>query len=154
LATVVIGAGGTARVRFFCCDSRLRLRQAPATFTDRGGEAMKEAAQRARAGIRRPASLTIDPERLERMSAMTPAQRRQAADRGQLSLGEMLRWAARHPDEVPLVDGEFSFMTGLLADSPETGEAACFWRGDHVPLPEGPAASQTPAASTVRQATR
>lgn len=114
---------------------------------------MKEAAQQVRAGIRRPASLTIDPERLERMWAMTPAQRRQAADRGQLSLGEMLRWAARHPDEVPLVDDEFFFITGLLADSVETGEAAAFWRGDHVPLPEGPAASETPAASTAREGT-
>jgi hypothetical protein len=86
-------------------------------FTDRGGEAMKEAAQQARAGIRRPASLTIDPERLERMWVMNPAHRRQAADRGQLSLFEMLRWAARHPGEVPLVDGEFWFITGLLVDS-------------------------------------
>jgi hypothetical protein len=120
-------------------------------FTDRGGEAMKEAAQQARAGIRRPASLTIDPERLERMWAMTPAQRRQAADRGQLSLGEMLRWAARHPNKVPLVDGEFFFIAGLLADSAEAGAAAGFWRGDHAPLPEGPAASQTPAASTASE---
>ena len=112
---------------------------------------MKDAAQQARAGIRRPASLTIDPERLERLWAMTPAQRRHAADRGQLSLGEMLRWAARHPDEVPRVDGEFFFITDLLVDSAEPGEAAGFWRGDHVPLPEGPAASQTPAASTARE---
>ena len=106
---------------------------------------MKEAAQQARAGIRRPASLTIDPERLERMWAMTPAQRRQAANRGQLSLGEMLRWAARHPEEVPRVDGEFFFITDLLADSADTGEAAGLWRGDLVPLPDGPAASRTPA---------
>jgi hypothetical protein len=112
---------------------------------------MRQAAQQARVGIRRPASLIIDHERLERMWAMTPAQRRQAADRGQLSLGEMLRWAVRHPDEVPLVDDEFFFITGLLADSVETSDAAGFWRGDHVPLPEDPAALQTPAPSTARE---
>ena len=48
----------------------------------------------------------IDPDRLERMWAMTPAQRRQAAQRGQLSLSEMLNWASRRPHEVPIVNGE------------------------------------------------
>lgn len=70
---------------------------------------------------RLPLSLSLieDPERLERMWAMTPQQRIAAARQGQLSLGEMLRWAARRPREVPLLDGEFFFITDKLADYDE-----------------------------------
>jgi hypothetical protein len=86
-------------------------------FTDRGGETVRETAQQARTAIPRVASLTIDPERLAQMWAMSPSERRHAAEHGELSLGEMLRWAARRPHEVPLVDGEFFFITALSADS-------------------------------------
>jgi hypothetical protein len=86
-------------------------------FTDRGAETVRETAQQARTAIPRPASLATDPDRLARMWAMTAAERRQAAERGQLSLGEMLKWAARRPHEVPIVDGESFFITALLADS-------------------------------------
>ncbi len=44
---------------------------------------------------------------------MKPPARRAAAETGQFTLGEMLRWAARAPHEVPLVDGEFFFITRL-----------------------------------------
>ena len=30
--------------------------------------------------------------------------------RGELSLAECLRWSARYPDEVPLIDGEFAYI--------------------------------------------
>jgi hypothetical protein len=86
-------------------------------FTDRGAETVRETAQQARTAIPFPASLAIDPDRLERMWVMTPAQRRQAAQRGQLSLGEMLKWASRRPHEVPIVNGEFFFITAYLADT-------------------------------------
>ncbi len=66
-----------------------------------------------RAQIPCVASLRVDPERLARMWAMTAAQRLQAAQTGRLTLGEMLRWAARAPREVPLIDGEFFFITAL-----------------------------------------
>ena len=59
------------------------------------------------------ASLAVDDERLARMWAMTAEQRRHAAQAGHLTLAEMLRWAARAPGEVPLVDGEFFFITNL-----------------------------------------
>jgi hypothetical protein len=63
-------------------------------------------------------SLAVDPERLARMWALSPAQRVAAAQRGQFTLGEMLRWAARAPaGEIPLVDGEFFFITALTADN-------------------------------------
>ena len=72
----------------------------------------------AQAAIPAVASLKVDPERLERMWALSPAERLVAAQRGQFTLGEMLRWAARAPaGEVPLVDGEFFFLTALSADS-------------------------------------
>jgi hypothetical protein len=69
------------------------------------------------------ASLRVDPERLQRMWALTPTERLAAARRGQFTLGEMLRWAARRPHEVPLVAGEFFFIAGLSADSESDDDA-------------------------------
>jgi len=92
-------------------------------FTDRGGFQVRETAHQAtgapaRTPIPAVASLRIDPERLERMWALSPAERVAAAQRGQLTLGEMLRWAARAPaGEVPIVDGDFFFITALSADA-------------------------------------
>ena len=63
------------------------------------------------------ASLTVDAERLERLWAMNASQRREAARTGHLTLGEMLRWAAGAPHEVPLVNGEWFFITALSAES-------------------------------------
>ncbi len=75
---------------------------------------MKETTQQqARTAIPCVASLTVDPDRLAQMWAMTPAQRLQAAQRGRLTLGEMLRWSARFPNEAPLVDGDFFFISAL-----------------------------------------
>jgi hypothetical protein len=108
-------------------------------FTDRGAETVRETTQQTqtRIAIPRPASLAIDSERLERMWAMTPAQRRQAAQRGQLSLGEMLKWASRRPHEVPIVEGDFFFISAFLAaaeDSPRDAQA--FWDGEYTPVPQ------------------
>jgi hypothetical protein len=70
------------------------------------------------------ASLVVDPERLVRMWAMSTAERIAAAQQGQLSLGEMLKWATRAPHEVPTVNGprlngpgEFFFITAYSADA-------------------------------------
>ena len=70
-----------------------------------------------RAATPATASLRVDPERIERMWAMRPADRIQAAHKGRFTLGEMLRWASRRPNEVELVDGEFWFITAYLADA-------------------------------------
>jgi len=51
------------------------------------------------------------------MWRMTAHQRVEAARQGEFTLGEMLRWAARRPHEVELVDGEFWFITAHLADA-------------------------------------
>ena len=61
----------------------------------------------------RVANLAVDADRLRRMWAMEPDERVQAAEQGQLSLGEMLAWARRAPGEVPVVDGEFFFIRRL-----------------------------------------
>ena len=74
------------------------------------------AASPARAALPRVARLDIDHERLEQMWQLTPAQRVRAAYRGNFTLGEMLRWAARAPHEVPLVNGEFFFISYFQAD--------------------------------------
>jgi hypothetical protein len=62
-------------------------------------------------------SLEVDPERIARLEAMTAAQRLHSAKTGQLTLGELLRWAARHPHEVPLVNGEFFFIAQFMPDA-------------------------------------
>lgn len=73
-----------------------------------------------RRGILLAASLTVDPDRLAAMWQMSPQQRSAAARRGELRLGEMCRWAARHPREVDIVNGEFFFLAAL---EPELAEA-------------------------------
>jgi hypothetical protein len=69
-----------------------------------------------RAGVPRVARLDVDRERIEQMWQLTAAQRVRAAYRGNFTLGEMLKWAAHAPHEVPLVDGEFFFITHFQAD--------------------------------------
>ena len=67
------------------------------------------------------ASLQVNPERIERMWKMTALQRVEAAHQGQFTLGEMLRWAARRPREVPLgSDGEWFFISFFTADTCDT----------------------------------
>jgi hypothetical protein len=47
---------------------------------------------------------------------MTPEGRRLAFDRGELRRGEVLAWAARHPEEVPLINDELPWIAATLAD--------------------------------------
>jgi len=65
----------------------------------------------------RVTSLAVDAKRLGQFWDLTPAERVAAARAGRLTLGEMLRWASRVPQEVPLIDGEFFFITALSADA-------------------------------------
>jgi hypothetical protein len=48
--------------------------------------------------------------RLEAMWRMTPAQRVAAMRRGELTLEQCCAWAARHPDQIPMVHGEWEFI--------------------------------------------
>src|SRR5436190_5718602 len=86
-------------------------------FTDRRRPTMTEPANTERTPIPAVGSLRIDQERLAQLWRMTPQERVAMAQQGKLTLGEMLRWAARAPEEVPIVDGEFFFITALLADN-------------------------------------
>jgi len=97
----------------------------------------------ARTPIPATASLRIDPERLEQMWAMRPAERIQAAIEGKFTLGEMLRWASRHPAEPPLVDGEWFFLSAHLADC----EGPATRRPSTRPRPPATRTSPTAAAA-------
>ncbi len=76
-----------------------------------------------RPGIRLAANPTVDPDRLALMWQMSPEERSAAARRGELSLGEMCRWAARCPWEVELVNGEFFFLAAFTPELAETRHA-------------------------------
>jgi hypothetical protein len=70
-----------------------------------------------RTAVPHTSSLAVDRERLQRMWSMRPVDRDAAARRGEFSLGEMLAWARRAPDEIELVNGEFWFIAEQLADT-------------------------------------
>lgn len=44
---------------------------------------------------------------------MTPAERRSAAARGELTHAELCHWSARAPHEVDLIGGEFFWIAAL-----------------------------------------
>ena len=48
--------------------------------------------------------------RLRALWQMTPAQRVAAMRRGELTLEQCSAWAARHPKQVPLLNGEFEYL--------------------------------------------
>ncbi len=113
-----------------------------------GETAQQPAASATRQAIPRVASLAVRPERIDAMWAMSREERVAAAQRGEFTLGEMLRWAARRPHEVPIVDGEFFFITALSADRADKEDAAPeaitgeqFWSGALHPLPAIPTPS-------------
>ncbi len=70
-----------------------------------------------RTGLPAAASLDVDPERLKQMWKLTPDQRVLEFQRGHPTLGEMLRWSARRPEDVPLINGEFFFLAAFTADA-------------------------------------
>jgi hypothetical protein len=57
--------------------------------------------------------------RLRPLWQKTPVQRVAAMRRGELTYEQLAAWSARHPDEVPVVHGEFEW---LLAKLPEICE--------------------------------
>ena len=85
----------------------------PPTEVFNGGNSTTASGVSTRQPIPGVASLRVNPERIERMWQMTAQQRVEAAQQGQFTLGEMLRWASRRPSEAPLVDGELFFISFL-----------------------------------------
>jgi hypothetical protein len=55
--------------------------------------------------------------RLRALWQMTPAQRVAAMRRGKLTLQQCAAWAARYPEQVPLVNGEFEYITMFTAEA-------------------------------------
>jgi hypothetical protein len=54
--------------------------------------------------------------RLRALWQMTPSQRVAAMRRGELTLQQCAAWAARHPEQVPLLDGEFEYLAALTPE--------------------------------------
>jgi hypothetical protein len=50
------------------------------------------------------------------MWRMTPNERIAAMRRGDLSMEQCCAWAARHPDQVPLINGEWEFLAACLPE--------------------------------------
>lgn len=50
---------------------------------------------------------------------MTPAQRVAAMRRGELNLFQCAAWAARYPEQVPLLNGEFEYLAAFTPEACE-----------------------------------
>jgi hypothetical protein len=51
-----------------------------------------------------------------RLAALGPSRRLEEFEAGNLSRAELFAWAARYPEEVPLVNGEVPWIGLRLAD--------------------------------------
>jgi hypothetical protein len=70
--------------------------------------------------MQRVLSLSTEREaRLEAIWRMTPNERIAAMRRGDLSMEQCCAWAARHPDQVPLINGEWEFLAAYLPEACE-----------------------------------
>jgi hypothetical protein len=50
---------------------------------------------------------------------MTPSQRVAAMRRGELTYAQCAAWAARYPEQVPLLNGEFEYIAHLTPEACE-----------------------------------
>jgi len=69
-----------------------------------------------------PKRLRIDPtaqEGIDALMQMTATERQAALRRGDLSRRQCWAWVQRHPDEVPLINGEWFF---IAAHTPEAAD--------------------------------
>jgi hypothetical protein len=64
----------------------------------------------------RPLGDRPSPAFLERLAAIGPEQRLRAYRAGAFARAELTAWAARYPDEVPLVNGELPWIALRSAD--------------------------------------
>jgi hypothetical protein len=54
--------------------------------------------------------------RLRRLWQMTPHQRVAAMRRGELTYEEAAAWSARHPEQVPLLNGEWEWLSAHMPE--------------------------------------
>jgi len=64
-------------------------------------------------------SLRAQDARRRALWQMTPAQRVAAMRRGELTLEQCSAWAARYPEQVPLLNGEFEYLAVLTPEACE-----------------------------------
>jgi hypothetical protein len=57
--------------------------------------------------------------RLQALWRMTPTQRVAAMRRGELSLEQCAAWAARYPEQVPQINGEFEYLAAFTPEARE-----------------------------------
>jgi hypothetical protein len=57
--------------------------------------------------------------RLRSLWQLTAAQRVAAMRRGALTLEQLAAWSARHPEQVPTVNGEFEWIAGRTPEACE-----------------------------------
>lgn len=57
--------------------------------------------------------------RLRPLWKMSVAQRVEAMRKGELSLEQCAAWAARYPEQVPLLDGEFEYLAAFTPEARE-----------------------------------
>ena len=55
-------------------------------------------------------------DRLAPLWQMTPAQRVTAMRRGELTYEQLIAWGRRHPEQVPVVHGEFEWIVAKLPE--------------------------------------
>jgi len=56
--------------------------------------------------------------------AMSAAERTAAMQRGELTGAQLMEWARRAPEEVPLIDGEWAFIAALTPEVADRDEPA------------------------------
>ena len=56
-------------------------------------------------------------EQLRQLWVMLPSQRVAAMRRGELNMRQCCAWAARHPDQVPLLNGKFEFIAAYTPEA-------------------------------------
>jgi hypothetical protein len=95
----------------------------PSTPDHKGAEAMtrkdRQAQRHATLDEQTIRDLKDREARLEKLWKMTASERITAMRKGKLSLEQCAAWAARYPEQVPLINGEFEY---LAAFTPEVAE--------------------------------
>jgi hypothetical protein len=56
-------------------------------------------------------------EQLRRLWAMSPSERVAAMRRGELNMRQCCAWSSRHPEQIPLLDGEFEFLAAYTPEA-------------------------------------
>ena len=87
-----------------------RRRYAPAQGADRAPDPQGAAVVPTTFNEQRVAAERARHARLRRVWQMSADQRVAAMRRGELTVEQLAAWSARHPDQVPMLNGEFEWI--------------------------------------------